>query len=287
MKATITSNKIRGSLASPDHLEGSLTSEDFRAQFHYEYPSWSNLPEPAARGNITSYLKAPRVVLHKMSNPLEVEFCIYYVSPPVMGYEPWEIQNNNANFFKLGVHTATRTFYITTKVANNTYSKNHLNFFNVDTSWYKIKLVWSGTQFDVYRNDVLFDSDNAWTDLALMGGVDAQIWLYRPVAGGLPIYTGHKMAGWKYWLNSVLVAQYPICEESGNIAYDVSGNGNHAIGYTGYNALTWDRDQDCSYWLGDKGYRLSGAVYIPSLVSQTAAADGNPLTNIPPNTEFN
>lgn len=284
MKSVITSNTFKSNLGDPEDLEGTLQSNTFRAQFGYDYGTWGNLPEPAVGGNLLSYILAPRVVLHLITNPVEIEFCAYWDSNPYVQYQPWEIQNNNANWIKCGM-TST-TFFVQVKVNNVTDANTFLNFFTV-TGWYKIKFIWSGTTFETYRNDVLYHTDNAFLDLNNMVGVDARIWLYRSVAGGNPICSNHKMAAWKYWKNSVLTAQYPICEESGNTAYDVSGNANHAVGQSGYNALTWDRDQDCDYYLGDKGYRLSGAVYIPSLLDQTSAADGNPLTNIPPNTEFN
>lgn len=74
---------------------------------------------------------------------------------------------------------------------------------------------------------------------------------------------------------------YPLQEESGTTAYDISGNDNHG---TITNAVTSgvgsihqpDAGVTKSY-PNDEGYRLSGGVYIPAK-SATLAADDNALT---------
>jgi hypothetical protein len=69
--------------------------------------------------------------------------------------------------------------------------------------------------------------------------------------------------------------RYTISEGSGSTVYNVTNNINHA---TLVNAPVWTT-QDSFHWNLTKGFRQSGAVKIPALLSGDFAADGNPLTN--------
>jgi len=67
----------------------------------------------------------------------------------------------------------------------------------------------------------------------------------------------------------------------------VLANNLHLTGQSVFSSLIWSRDNALYKYLKDYGYRLSGSVYIPALTSGASAADGNALTNTPPDTEFN
>jgi hypothetical protein len=69
--------------------------------------------------------------------------------------------------------------------------------------------------------------------------------------------------------------RYTLSEGSGSTVYNVTNNSNHA---TLVNAPVWTT-QGSFHWNLTKGFRQSGAVKIPALLSGVSAADGNPLTN--------
>jgi hypothetical protein len=268
------------------NLEATILSEQFGAQFNYDYAAFGNLPEPMVIGDQSGYLTLTDSDL-QLSNPLEIEFWYYYADTQnwTDSIGLFEIQNSATNFLKMAIANNSTTLFIDSRVNNVADSDTWVGFFDTVPGWYKIKLTWSGTYLKIYRNDILFDT-KVYTDLNNMVAAGATLRIMNTLAGDEPVPAGHSLFHWKYTLNSILIAHYPICEESGNIAYDVTGNGLHLTGVS-YNALTWTRTNDSEYYLGVYGYRLSGAVYIPSLLDQTAAADGNALTNVPPNTDFN
>jgi len=71
--------------------------------------------------------------------------------------------------------------------------------------------------------------------------------------------------------------QTVFCETSGTTCHDVTGNENHVTLQAG---VGWTTDDGVTSWSLTKGFRLSGAVEIPALIDGSAAADGNPLTDI-------
>jgi hypothetical protein len=161
-----------------------------------------------------------------------------------------------------------------------------VNFFNTVPAWYKIKIVWHDTSFTIYKNDVIVNNYTV-EDLKNMVAAGATLTIMKGQSGThYPIPSAHKLCSFKYTTESVLVVHYPICEESGNTVYNVVSNAYHLTGQSGFSSLTWSRSNNQEYYLGNYGYRKSGSVYIPALLSGASAADGNAITNTPPNVEF-
>ena len=71
------------------------------------------------------------------------------------------------------------------------------------------------------------------------------------------------------------VGHWPLAEGSGNTAYNVVANANHGT----LNGSPVRTKQDVYHRNITKGFRKSGAIFIPALNSGASAADGNALTN--------
>lgn len=68
----------------------------------------------------------------------------------------------------------------------------------------------------------------------------------------------------------------PISENSGTQSYNVIANSNHV---TWFNTPSWATKQSVYHYNIRYGFRKSGSVEIPALVSGVSAADGNAITN--------
>jgi hypothetical protein len=75
-----------------------------------------------------------------------------------------------------------------------------------------------------------------------------------------------------------LLAWYPLQEESGDTAYDVSSNADHCT----WNDKTYAEDTGVAYsYPNTYGYRDDADEIIPARVGGSVAADGNALTYTP------
>lgn len=243
--------------------------------------------EPVVLPDGMAYLLCSNQLALSLKESVEFEFWFYFANKYNGAAQSlFEVQNNAANWLKLSINDNTQNLGITGKCNNVSYNKLWSGFFDTIPAWYKIKIVWTGTAFELFKNSVSYDTET-FPDLNTMiqdAGCDIYV-LNDSV--GLTIQPNNKTFGFKYTTNAALIVHYPICEESGNTVYNVVSNAYHLTGQSGFSALTWSRDNDQEKYLKDYGYRLASGVYIPGLLDGSSAADGNPLTNISPNTEFN
>ena len=243
--------------------------------------------EPAAVGNQSSYLLDIDADL-QLEEDIEIEFYYYYADTQVWGNNIGlcEIQNNASNWMKMVIIDNGVYLRVDMKVNNIGSDFNIAGFFDTVPAWYKIKLTWSGTEMKIYRDDILVDTQ-AVEDLGGMVAAGATLRIMNSIAGDDPVPARHKIRDFSYTTAGALIGRWIICEESGNTVYNVVSNAYHLTGQSNFNSITWSRDIDSNKYLRDYGYRLSGSVYIPALLSGATAADGNALTNESPNTEFN
>ena len=252
--------------------------------------------EPLVHPNGTAYLLCQNQLNLSLKNPVEFEFRFYLNQFITINSKEgiFEVYNNSDNWVRISI-TPDNAFYgafakslrFTYEVGGINNISYFQNFFNVVPGWYKIKFIWSGTSLQLYRNDILFSGViiNDLNNMVQDAGCD--FWLMNNSTDSVSIKTNNRLIHFKYKTNGVLITHYPVCEEGGNTAYNVVSNAYHLTGQSGYNALTWSRDNDQEKYLRDYGYRLTGGIYIPGLLSGASAADGNPLTEWSPCTEFN
>lgn len=243
--------------------------------------------EPVPIGNQTDFVQAAHVDL-QLSNPIEIEFWYYYANKQVWGdtIGLFEVQNDANNYLLLRIGDNTQDIFIFGKANGVGIGWGGYTIFTTVPAWYKIKLTWSGTTMELYCNDALVVS-TLTADLNTMVAAGATLRIMNDSAGGSdPIPAGHKLRDFSYITNNVLIGRWIFCEESGNIVYNVISNTYHAVGQVGFNTIVWERSINDDKYLNNNGYRKSGLVYIPALTSGASAADGNALTNVPPDTEF-
>jgi hypothetical protein len=161
------------------------------------------------------------------------------------------------------------------------------NYWTMGDTWYHVRYLWEGTTLKVYRNGWLFYSSGNHRNLAGISGTQAYLHLAKKGTDYI-MAVDHSIAEFYVKINGQLKAYYPVCEEAGNIVYDVSGHGNHLTGQVSFDSVDWERDENQQYstHLGKYGFRKVGSVYIPAILNVGLAADGGALTHLPP-TEFN
>lgn len=265
------------------------TNIDFMtAQVTLEYDyTLDAVPEPTVTGDGSAYLLSTADAGLLLAESVEIEFYYYFEGINYSFSEGlFEVQHNGSNFLKGQVSHSGRDFVIAAKVLSVAPVITFSNFFSKDRKVYHIKIVYSGTSVSVYKNGSLVGTETG-ENLNSIAGTAATVRIMNVVAGGSPIQSGHSIFGFQYTTGGSLVGHWPICEDSGNIAYDVTGNGYHLTGQSGYSALTWNERNIHTKYLAEHGYKLSGSVYIPALSDGSAAADGGALTAEPPDTEFN
>jgi len=299
---------IPGSMFIGDKRIGGFSDWDSNKMIFNLEPGWSNsleisesttfsmnLPdfrgysnEPVVIGDKTAYLSVSNAAL-RLVTPIEIEFWYYYADT-----QNWlgavglvEVNNDSDNYLAARIENNSTTFGLYGESAGVSAGFSELNFFNTVPGWYKIKITWDGTAMKTYRNDILVITQTT-IDANNLVAAGAELRAMDNVTGGTKsVPAGHKLFGLKYTTNGTLIARYPVCEESGNTVYNVVSNAYHLTGQSGFSGLTWSRDNDQDKYLRDYGYRLASGVYIPALLDESSAADGNALTNVSPNTEFN
>ena len=250
--------------------------------------------EPIISPNGTAYLLCQNQLALSLKESVEVEFIFYfydkYDSPINEPQNICDITNNQYNYLKIGISDNSNELRIIARVQGFVATAIYkVNFFNNYPDWYKVKVNWSGTSLKIYKNDILISNETVQNLNSILQFPTCSLSLLygNPPDTGIAIRPNNKLCSFKYKTNGSLISHYPICEESGNIAYNIISNAYHLTGQAGYNALTWSRDNNFDKYLRDYGYRLTGGVYIPGLLSGASAADGNPLTEWSPCTEFN
>lgn len=270
-------------------LSGSMASNTFRGQFDFDYTEILVYgDEPSARGNQSSWLLSATDSDLRLGNTLEIEFYYYYYDTQVWGLPIgiFEIQNNSQNWLKFQIGSNSTNLSVSARTNNVYDSKTQNGYFNTVPGWYKIKFTWSGTAVELFKDDVSVWTDT-WANLANMVQIGATLRLYNTIAGDVPIPAGHRLRDFSYTTAGSLIGRWIVCEDSGNTVYNVVANDLHLTGQAVWSGITWNRDVTSNKYLKDYGYRLASGVYIPSLLDGSAAADGNALTNIPLDTEFN